>query len=590
MPSLGGQGRIILLGLLSVAASACCGVFAGEQQASAQTDSDPPLINSSAVNSPSANSTASSGDDQAQFKLHVESNLVVVRAVVRDSQGQAVKNLRKEDFRLLDNGKEQVIQQFDTEVRTSASSNHRSTPAKSETAAPEHFVALYFDDLNLPFDDIVRVRDAADHYLATTLQPSDRAAIFSSSGSIAVDFTSDLKQLHDALFKLRPSSRTGGTDCPNITDYQADQIVNHEDPDSYAVAIDEAKNQCHMLLDSKSAQVIINDLARRILNQSLWQAQYSLQSLNELVKHVSDMPGQRNIVLLSPGFLSGEELQFQVDAMINRALRSQVVISSIDSSGLAVMLRESDIHTAYTSIDPHLQYVRRDLALTRERMATWVLAQVAEDTGGEFFHNDNDLNVGMRQATTLSGVDYILAFVPKNLKLDGRFHTLKVTLGEKRPGVTLQARRGYFAPKAGVPKEDEIQDEIRGVVLSRVEMQQLPVDISTELSKAAGKEEFSVMAHVDVRPVHFQKIADHNVNTLTFISTIFDGDGKWVTGQQQQVHLNLPDAALQEFLSSAGIVVRTTFRLAPGDYTVREVVVDSEDHHLGAVSRHAEIP
>jgi stalled ribosome rescue protein Dom34 len=104
-----------------------------------------------------------------------------------------------------------------------------------------------------------------------------------------------------------------------------------------------------MLLDSKSAQIIINDLARRILNQSLWQAQYSLQSLNELVKHISDMPGQRNIVLLSPGFLSGEELQFQVDAMINRALRSQVVISSIDSSGLAVMLRESDIHTAYTS-------------------------------------------------------------------------------------------------------------------------------------------------------------------------------------------------------------------------------------------------
>jgi len=223
-------------------------------------------------------------------------------------------------------------------------------------------------------------------------------------------------------------------------------------------------------------------------------------------------------------------------------------------------------------------------------MATWVLAQVAEDTGGQFFHNDNDLNVGMRQATTLSEVDYILAFVPKNLKLDGRFHTLKVTLGEKRPGVTLQARRGYFAPKEGVTKEGEIQDEIRGVVLSRVEMQQLPVDISTELSKAAGKEEFSVMAHVDVRPVHFQRIADHNVNTLTFISTIFDGDGKWVTGQQQQVHLNLPDAALQEFLSSAGIVVRTTFHLAPGGYTVREVVVDSEDHHLGAVSRHAEIP
>jgi VWFA-related protein len=576
---------IILLGSLGAAALAFCSIFAGAQQAPAQTASD----------HPASNSTATKSDDQAQFKLHAESNLVVVRVIVRDSHGRAVQNLRKEDFRLFDNGKEQAIEQFDTEAHTSASSNSSSTPAKSETAAPvpsspEHFVGLYFDDLNLPFDDVVRVRDAADRYLATALQPSDRAAIFTSSGEIAVDFTSDLKKLHEALFKLRPSSRTGGTDCPDITDYQADRIVNHEDPDAYAVAIDDAENQCHMLLDAKSARIVINDMARRVLNQTLWQAQYSLQSLNELVKHISDMPGQRNIVLVSPGFLSGEDLQFQVDAMVDRALRSQVVISSIDSKGLAVRLQESDIHTSYTTVDPHLLYVRRDLALTRERIATSVLAQVAEDTGGEFFHNDNDMNVGMRRATTLSEIYYILAFAPKNLKLDGHFHTLKVTLREKLSGVTLQARRGYFAPKKASSREDEVQEEIRGAVLSRVEMQQLPLDISTELSKAAGKTEFSVMAHVDARPVHFQKVGDHNVNTLTFISTIFDRDGKWVTGQQQQVHLNLPDGALQELVASSGIVVRTTFHLAPGTYTVREVVMDSEDHHLGAASSRAEIP
>jgi hypothetical protein len=98
------------------------------------------------------------------------------------------------------------------------------------------------------------------------------------------------------------------------------------------------------------------------------------------------------------------------------------------------------------------------------------------------------------------------------------------------------------------------------------------------------------MAHLDARAVHFEKAGDRNVNTLTFVSTIFDGNGAWVTGQQQQVRLNLLDASLQELLTSSGIVVRATFHLTPGAYTVREVVMDSEDHHLGAVSRHVEIP
>src|SRR5579872_1359127 len=46
------------------------------------------------------------------FQLHVESNLVVVRVVVRDSQGRPLTNLKKENFSLFDNGEQQTISQF----------------------------------------------------------------------------------------------------------------------------------------------------------------------------------------------------------------------------------------------------------------------------------------------------------------------------------------------------------------------------------------------------------------------------------------------------------------------------------------------
>ncbi len=526
--------------------------------------------------------------DQTPLKLRVESNLVVVRVVARDAQGRPVENLRKEDFRLFDNGKEQAITQFGVEVHASASNpppTAHSGTAVPPPSGPEHFVAFYFDDLDMPFDDVVRARDAADRYLASSLQPSDRAAIFTSSGSIAVDFTSDLKRLHESLFKLRPSSRLGDNDCPKITDYQADRIVNHNDPDAIAVATDEATNTCHIMITN----AVIFAMASRVLNQAMMQAQYSLQGLDQVVRQISEMPGQRNIVVFSPGFLT-LELPSQLDTILDRALRSQIVISSIDSKGLAVMLQEADIRIGYTTVDSHLVATKREWAIYREQAAISVLAQVAEDTGGEFFHNDNDLNAGIRKVTALSGIYYVLAFAPKNLKLDGRFHSLKVTLSEHRPGVTLQARRGYFAPKKAVKEEDETQEKIREAVLSRGETQELPLDVSTEVSKSSGKTEFSVMARLDARPIHFQRAGDRNLNTLTFVSTIFDGDGAWVTGQQSQVRLNLPDDSLQKLLASAGIVVRATFELKPGTYRVREVVIDSEDHHLGAVSREVEIP
>jgi VWFA-related protein len=88
----------------------------------------------------------------------------------------------------------------------------------------------------------------------------------------------------------------------------------------------------------------------------------------------------------------------------------------------------------------------------REFVATDVLAEVAQGTGGEFFHSNNDLRAGFG-ALAGSPVYYILAFAPTDVKVDGKFHALKVTLTEKHSGFSLQARRGYFATKEGTVAE-----------------------------------------------------------------------------------------------------------------------------------------
>jgi hypothetical protein len=112
------------------------------------------------------------GDQQPSIKLRVAGNLVVVRVVVRDARGEPVPNLRKEDFRVYDNGKEQSIAQFEAKVTANAS-NQSLTPSgdpsvvepSQSPAIPTAFLALYFDDLSMVDTQVVYARDAADRYL-----------------------------------------------------------------------------------------------------------------------------------------------------------------------------------------------------------------------------------------------------------------------------------------------------------------------------------------------------------------------------------------------------------------------------------------
>src|SRR3984885_8903964 len=192
---------------------------------------------------------------QPPYQLKVNSNLVVVRVVVRDADGKPVGGLQKEDFKLLDQGKEQSILHFEVETSappapsspTSAAVNTPGSvaPAPPPQGVPKKFVALYFDSLNTSDADMIYVREAANRYLASNLRPSDRVALFTSDKMLS-DFTVDPQQIHTALANLQTSGRSllRIHDCPDLTDYQALQITQQENPDysdAWQVAINQAR-------------------------------------------------------------------------------------------------------------------------------------------------------------------------------------------------------------------------------------------------------------------------------------------------------------------------------------------------------------
>jgi hypothetical protein len=341
---------------------------------------------------------------------------------------------------------------------------------------------------------------------------------------------------------------------------------------------------------------MIRMMARNVVFQTQIQARSNLMQLDRLVNYISQMPGQRTIVLVSPGFLSQSEHD-QLDKIIDRAVRSQVVISSLDPKGLAPP-RESDASQSYIAGRPGSA---EHLDSQRELAAADILAEVAQDTGGGYFRNNNDLKAGFG-ALSGSPVYYMLAFAPNGMKQDGTFHALKVDLVEKDKSFRVQARRGYFAPKNGAEaeadakrqaasdSEAQTQKLIREAVFSKTDTRQLPVQLSGKLSEGqGGARDLSIITHLDTTPLHFQKEGKQNLNTVTFVFAVFDPNGNVVASQQKSASLSVLDAELPELLKD-GVTMSMNFQLKPGSYRIREVVTDSEEHHLTALSTKIQVP
>jgi VWFA-related protein len=470
-------------------------------------------------------------DEPTAFQAKV--NLVMVPVVVRNTQGRAIGNLSKENFQLFDKGKPQEISRFTVE-KTGAPGGKESKASGDKPAAmvegketpavvPERFVAYLFDDVHLNSGDLARVRDAADRHMAT-LQPMDRAAVYAISGEVSLDFTDDRARLHEALLRVRPG-----------------------------------------IMVRTGA---LNDLELRTLS--------SLANLKEIIKRMAVAPGQRMIMFISPGFntLAPEYIQEKTD-ILERAIKANVIISALDARGLFTDAA-FDVSTSGTGGSLSEAIVRAD-----------ILAELAAGTGGTFFQNSNDLDEGFRRLAAAPEYVYLLGFSPQNPKLDGSFHSLKVTL-KNGGSVTIQARRGYYAPKHLGDDAENVKQEIEAALFSREEILELPVEMHTQFFKASDQTaKVTVLAHLNLKLFKFRKMEGRNRNEVTLVYGLFDRNGNYTQGIKKVLELRVKDETMERL--SQGVTVRASFDVKPGTYLIRLVVRDAEGQKLSATNGAVEI-
>jgi len=565
----------------------------------------PPAAAAAATVQTSPEKEIAAQDVQPSVTFRVQRNMVVVRVIVRDANGRPVPTLRKEDFRLFDNGKAQPIDQFSVESPRVAPATAPAAPGKpseekpasepapappSAIVAPQNYQALYFDDIQSDLSDLNRARDAAEKYVAATLTPADRVGIFTTSGQGALDFTADREQLHEALSSLRPRPLfVYSSVCSVISPFEAMLILSN--PLALAILQDQAK-ECgggsRQPMNAAMAQAALERLNSdgRLTSESV------LRGLDQVVRRIALLPGQRSVIVLSPGLLDFSS-GTSVYEIAERARRAGVVINALNLGGLYAIIPGGDASEGVAPSGPPTKFTSPGLEGMAEVGAYArvedVLFDFAAITGGQVFHNDNDLEKGLRRVGTLADVYYVLAFSPGNLKLDGRYHQLKVSLVHPAR-LTVQARHGYFAPKASEDAAARAKEEIQQATYSQDELKELPIDVHTQYYKVneAGAR-LTVLTHLDLSTLHFRKEADRNGNEVTFLTVLFDRDGKYVTARQKLVKFQLRDASLARY-TQTGITIKAEFDVTPGTYMVRQIVRDSEAGQLSGLNHTVEIP
>src|SRR5579872_1969999 len=543
--------------------------------------------------------------DAEASKFRVNVRLVLARVVVRDSTGHAIGNLRKEDFELFDDGKKQIISNFDAEriSAPAAASATSAVPAPANTpppsgigpAFPSRYVAYVFDDLRLNFGDLAHVREAAQQRI-NELPSSDRVAIFSTSGQTVLDFTDDRAKLHKTLDSVlpRPTQVQSGLKCPDISVYTADLIVNKHDQNALQAAINDYITCANLPLQMvATAGPTIEGFASQALNIGEEESRMGLRVLKDVVRRMSAMPGQRTLVLVSPGFLT-PELEYDYNELIDTALRGQVVISSLDARGLYVVIPFGDAsQRGRPDVDLPGQAATPTMRVTLDTQSASaesdILSVLANSTGGNFFRNNNDMNEGFRRVADAPEYWYVLGFTPQNLKNDGKFHTLKVSLANHQK-FDLQARRGYYAPRKAIDPADEAKREIEDVVFSSEELHELPVVLHTEFFKPSDEAaKLTVLARIDVKRLHYKQDQDRNQNDLTVVMAVFDRNGNFLQGNQKLIQMRWKTETLQARLGS-GITLKSSFDVKPGRYMVRVVARDSLQQVMSAENGAVEIP
>jgi len=512
---------------------------------------------------------------QPQYRMQVTSELVLVNVVVRDKKGNLVRDLKKDDFTLLEDGKRQAISTFDfenvDEVATAGAAEATVSGAAPDgallrpsdkpaalNARDRRLMLLFFDFSGMDPEQIERSVDAARKFVQTRMQPADLIALVSLATNMRIDldFTDDKTKVLSAL-----------------TAYTSGQGQGF---DTGATGSSEGTAETGGAFTADDTDYNTFNADRKLL---------ALQAIMQTLGKISQ---KKAIIYFSNGISqNGVDNQSALRAATASAVKANVSIYPVDIRGLQAFPPGGEAQNA--SLHGQSAYngaaVLNDLNNNGATQDT--LSTLASDTGGKAFFDSNDFGAVFSQVQKDSSAYYVLGFTSTNGLKDGKFRRLKVQLN--RPDLKLDYRSGYYAGRDfehlnRADREQQIQDELAS------ELSQTDVAVYAGASYFRQDDShyyLSVSLVIPGSQIPFVQEKDKDNATIDIIGEV-RVDGKFAVGHQRDTVKLALDSAQQ--VRRKNVQYNTGFLLAPGSYHLKFIVRENQSGRMGSFETDVQIP
>jgi VWFA-related protein len=521
--------------------------------------------------------------DKGEIRLSTE--LVQIDVLVTNKSNKPVGGLTREDFELYDNSKPQHIANFAYEetrtrrVEETAGENTR-LPKAITAGELKRVFAFVVDTLHIKFENIGRTRKMLSDFVDNKMQPGDLVLILPTGGGSGVlqQFTSDQRLLHRAIDRLRPFFFSNDT-----TPYRSMARLGLGSTGRTASG---AANRGFGRQSMPSIQGGNPDPFEEA------DVHTTLNAMKETIKSMSKLPGRKVAVLVSEGIrASATQTTQDLKETTAMAGRGNVVFYTIDPRGLEPLMlnvtdeidTDADFSTAVTDA---MESKRSDFYESQDS-----LREIALDTGGKFFGNNNDIVHGLDQMLDENSAYYMLGFYPEAGKWDGKFHKVKVVVRE-HPELTVSFRKGYLAksPKpestATDPKAAEVIEAISSPLVRRdIDLRLTPLYIDD----AQREPVVTLLLHIDASKLTFVQSEGRYRDQLEEIGFVLDAKGNTIDRFSNVLDLNLLPQSYQNALKR-GFVATRTMNIKPGTYQIRLFVRETGPRLIGTANDFIDVP
>ncbi len=517
--------------------------------------------------------------------FRVEVNYVEVDATVVDRNGDFVDNLQASDFQVFEDGKPQKVTSFGVvripverpEMPLFAKQPIEPDVQSNDRPFDGRVYLIVLDSLHISPMQTPRTRSAAKRFIENSIGANDVAAVVSTQGAAAQDFTGNKRLLMAAVDRFLGNALQSAT-LNKIEDYDRKQ----------AMAL-------------TSTTPVDNDDIQRSFN-----AQATLRTIRQLAEFMSGVRGRRKaLVLFSEGIdyditdvIGNQGATAVIDESrdaIGAATRSNISIYSVDPRGLSAE-GGFDASTQGPPVDADPSLRLDSTGLQNEvRLEHDSLRLLADETGGFASVNSNDFKSAFDHIQNDNSNYYVLGYYPTNDRRDGKFRNIDVKVS--RPGLVVRSRKGYLAPRgkaapAAAPEAVEGTPAVlRDLLGSPLPIPGIRIAATAAAFKGKGPNaSVNLVVQADGRDLSFKEKDGKFEGSLNMaVIALDESSGKLKDGLNHLINMPLLPATYQQVVRN-GLRIATKMDLPPGRYQLRIGMVDNSSERTGSVHLDLEVP